>query len=169
MMKTLKAHKVTFLVAAIVILLMFNIFMLEDSFAKYRSAAVVDKNSSVLEFDPEIGGFEDFDGFLSPGANGDNEIPCKFKSAQDVDTNVIVIVTTEGELPYVYTIELEDGTILEGEKDGNVYTFEFFVPKGERPKFTVKSRWNAPNYDERFNQLSESFNIKIICEQDEEG
>lgn len=169
MIKILKANKVVLIVSAIVVLLIFNILMLEDSLAKYRSTAVIDKSSAVLEFDPEIGGFEEFDGQLPPGNDGETGIPCKFKNPQKVDTNVIVILTTEGELPFAYTLVLENGTVIEGEKDGNVYTFIMPVEAGETPSFTIKSKWNAPNYDERFNNLGENFNIKVICEQNVEG
>ena len=163
-MNKIKADRRVLLVAAIVVLLLLNVAMMGDSFAKYKDTVVIDQSAAVLEFDPEIGECYDYNGNIVMDESG--EIPCKFVNPQEVDVKVILILETEGELPIAYTLVLEDGTEIEGDREGNEYTFTFPVPAGETPEFKVVPSWNAPNYDERFNGLGEDIHIRIICEQD---
>ena len=164
MKDAIKVKRRIFFLAAIVVLLLLNALMPWGSFAKYRDTVVIHESAALLEFDPKIGECYDYDGNIVMDEEG--EIPCKFVNPQEVDVKVIVILTSEGEFPISYTLVLEDGTELEGVREGNEYTFTFSVPAGETPEFKVASSWDAPNYDERFNGLSEDISIRIICEQD---
>ena len=166
-MKKLKENKVGLLLSVAVALLLLNIMLLPASFAKYRETATIDVTSGIIAFDPEIENHFDLDGGMARDENGD--IPAVFAKPQELDVNVFVTLESEGELPIVYSLILEDGTVLEGEREGNVFTFVFTVPAGETPEFKISPKWDAPYYDERLNSLSEDVSIRIVCEQNVEA
>lgn len=170
MIKKLRENKRLLLLSAIFVLLILNILMMENSFARYKETVDISKNATVLEFDPEVGGFDEWSGDMPMSEDGESSVSFSLRNMPDVSSNLIVVLDVEGEFPLEYKLKLKDGTVVEGEKEGNVYTYVVPMSAGTtEADFLLISKWNAPYYDERVNMLSEDINLKIICEQSLEG
>lgn len=156
------------------ILLVVNFALMGISFSRYSADFKNDpadsENVGVVSFAPELESGT-WNGTLDiPGVEACTGLPFTIKSnGAGISMRVTITIRAEGILPLAYRLFEGENELILTEDNGSFVATVFMPVNTESKNFTLIGEWSDDEYDERFNALSERVQLRVLCEQWQEG
>ena len=163
--KAWRPYKRMALLCLLCLLVLVSILM-GNSFARYREAAERVHNPSVLEFGTVVAWTDrDWSGDVSL-TDVVAGLPFAVQNNNPTIPYTVYVTWTIGDaLPLDFHLYAEDEE-LTVTREGDMYRAQVVMPLGlERMDFVLVGTWGAEEYDERFNDVTATVRMNVVCEQ----
>lgn len=150
-------------------LLIVNFALVGITFGRYREEENKSNDAKVLGFSPVIVQDEFTGDFSITAENAVAGMPFTvMNEGAGVGLNVFITLQVEGVLPLTYSLYSGE-TKIELTQEGNSFVGETIIPLGQVAReFLLVGAWEESSYDERFNGLTDSVHLSVVCEQRQE-
>ena len=184
-MKTVKHIKNTTVRRALLVcfsaLIVLNLCFMGVSFAKYVSSIENDGSGDTAKFDPVIDVGQEWtatETFSQAGLSNASRLGGTVRNGGNTPITAYVTLEGDGILPLDFEVyacaktEIDSATPLTKDDSlstENISVYAIALDPSEQSDFAISVKWQDGAYDERFNGLTETVRITVVCEQNQLG